>query len=62
VHTEGTPFTSARRSEAPPVRDDGRMDVAELAMPQQGGPSPFGDDQEFPLPPDNLTYNPPAKD
>ncbi|MEU4237975.1 succinate dehydrogenase/fumarate reductase iron-sulfur subunit [Actinoplanes sp. NPDC026619] len=62
VHTQGTPFTSARRAEAAAVRDDGRMDVAELALPQQGGPSPFGDDQEFPLPPGQLNYDPPAKD
>jgi succinate dehydrogenase / fumarate reductase iron-sulfur subunit len=62
VHTAGTPFTSARQGEGPPVRDDGRMDVAELALPHQGGPSPFGDDQEFPLPTENLTYNPPASD
>ncbi|GIM90289.1 succinate dehydrogenase/fumarate reductase iron-sulfur subunit [Paractinoplanes toevensis] len=56
----GTPFSSARPSEAAPVRDDGRMDVAELALPQQGGPSPFGDDQELPLPPGEIVYNHPA--
>ncbi|GAA2658088.1 succinate dehydrogenase/fumarate reductase iron-sulfur subunit [Paractinoplanes durhamensis] len=61
VHTEGTPFTSGRRGEGAPVRDDGRMDVAELALPTQGGPSPFGD-QEFPLPPGHLNYDPPAHD
>src|SRR5689334_1934601 len=47
----GTPFSSARSPEAPPIRDDGKMDVAELVLPHQGGPSPFGDDQEFPLGP-----------
>jgi succinate dehydrogenase / fumarate reductase iron-sulfur subunit len=36
------------------------MDVAELALPHQGGPSPFGDDQSFPLAPGHFTYNPPA--
>nr|WP_296069654.1 succinate dehydrogenase/fumarate reductase iron-sulfur subunit [uncultured Actinoplanes sp.] len=55
----GTPFSSARQPEAPPIREDGLMDVAELALPHQGGPSPFGD-QEFPLPPGEITYNPPA--
>jgi succinate dehydrogenase / fumarate reductase iron-sulfur subunit len=55
----GTPFSSARPPEAPPVRDDGRMDVAELALPHQGGPSPFGD-QEFPLPPGHVVYHHPA--
>jgi succinate dehydrogenase / fumarate reductase iron-sulfur subunit len=58
----GTPFSSARGPEAPPTRDDGRMDVAELALPQQGGPSPFGDDQEFPLDSAHLVYNHPAPD
>ncbi|WP_433297928.1 succinate dehydrogenase/fumarate reductase iron-sulfur subunit [Actinoplanes sp. CA-030573] len=58
----GTPFASARGPEAPPIRADGKMDVAELAMPHQGGPSPFGDDQEFPLDPDHLVYNHPASD
>ncbi|WP_433370355.1 succinate dehydrogenase/fumarate reductase iron-sulfur subunit [Actinoplanes sp. CA-142083] len=60
VHTPGTPFTTARPAEAPPIRDDGRMDVAELALPHQGGPSPFGDDQEFPL--KDITYTPPASE
>jgi succinate dehydrogenase / fumarate reductase iron-sulfur subunit len=55
----GTPFSSARPPEAPPIREDGLMDVAELALPHQGGPSPFGE-QEFPLPQGELTYNPPA--
>ncbi|GIF24547.1 succinate dehydrogenase / fumarate reductase iron-sulfur subunit [Actinoplanes tereljensis] len=59
VHTAGTPFTQARPAEGARVRDDGRMDVAELALPTQGGPSPFGDDQEFPLPLDHLNYTPP---
>jgi succinate dehydrogenase / fumarate reductase iron-sulfur subunit len=35
------------------------MDVSELLMPHQGGPSPFGDDQTFPLPPGHLVYNHP---
>ncbi|MET0520538.1 MAG: succinate dehydrogenase/fumarate reductase iron-sulfur subunit [Jiangellaceae bacterium] len=58
----GTPFSSARAPEGPPVREDGRMDVAELLLPHQGGPSPFGDDQTFPLDKDHLTYNHPASD
>ena len=58
----GTPFSSARQPEGPPVRSDGRMDVAELALPHQGGPSPFGDDQTFPLSADNLVYNHPTSD
>ena len=56
----GTPFSSARMPEAPPVGPDGKMDVAELLAPHQGGPSPFGDEQEFPLPRDQVIYNHPA--
>ena len=56
----GTPFSSARAPEAPPVRDDGKMDVTELTMPYQGGPSPFGDDLAFPLPPGKFVYNQPS--
>jgi succinate dehydrogenase / fumarate reductase iron-sulfur subunit len=55
-------FSSARQPEAPAVRSDGKMDVAELAMPHQGGPSPFGDDQSFPMEPDHLTYHHPSTD
>jgi succinate dehydrogenase / fumarate reductase iron-sulfur subunit len=58
----GTPFSSARQPEAPAVRDDGMMDVSELLMPHQGGPSPFGDDQTFPLPAGQMVYNHPAHD
>ena len=60
VHTSGTPFAGPRRGAGPAVGPDGRLDVSELAAPNQGGPSPFGDEQEFPLPLDELTYNPPA--
>src|SRR3712207_414380 len=46
----GTPFSSARPPEAPAVGPDGKLDVAELLAQRQGGPSPFGDEQTFPLP------------
>ncbi|MGA5301668.1 succinate dehydrogenase/fumarate reductase iron-sulfur subunit [Nucisporomicrobium flavum] len=42
---------------APALNPDGRLDVAELLAERPGGPSPFGDDQQFPLP--NVTYNHP---
>jgi hypothetical protein len=48
-----------REESAPPkgVRvKDGRLAVSELAADRAGGPSPFGDDQEFPLPVENLRY------
>jgi len=60
VHTAGTPFTGPRRGAPPPLGPDGRLDVSELAASHQGGPSPFGDEQEFPLPANELTYNAPA--
>jgi succinate dehydrogenase / fumarate reductase iron-sulfur subunit len=61
VQTPGTPFTSARLGEGPSVNDDGHLDVSELAATHQGGPSPFGDDQEFPLPAGGITYVQPTK-
>ena len=56
----GTPFSSARRPEGPSVGPDGRLDISELSAPHQGGPSPFGDEQTFPLPPGEFVYNHPA--
>ncbi|GAB2628091.1 succinate dehydrogenase/fumarate reductase iron-sulfur subunit [Paractinoplanes abujensis] len=55
---KGAPFTTNRLPEAPPVREDGKMDVTEVTLPVQGGPSPFGD-QEFPLPLDQISYHKP---
>ncbi|HEY0536317.1 MAG TPA: succinate dehydrogenase/fumarate reductase iron-sulfur subunit [Actinoplanes sp.] len=60
VHTSGTPFTSARQGESPAVNDDGRLDVSELAATHQGGPSPFGDENEFPLAAGRFTYTQPS--
>jgi succinate dehydrogenase / fumarate reductase iron-sulfur subunit len=56
----GTPFSSSRQPEVAAVGPDGKLDVSELAAPQQGGPSPFGDDQTFPLPADDIVYNNPT--
>jgi succinate dehydrogenase / fumarate reductase iron-sulfur subunit len=56
----GTPFSSRRPSVAPALGPDGRLDVAELLSHQSGGPSPFGDDQTFPLPPERVVYNHPS--
>jgi hypothetical protein len=41
-----------------PLREDGRLDVSELVADRAAAPSPFGDDQTFPLPVDQLTYTP----
>jgi succinate dehydrogenase / fumarate reductase iron-sulfur subunit len=57
-----TPFSSARMPEAPPVGDDGKLDVAELLSQRAGGPSPFGDEQQFPLPEGGITYLHPESD
>jgi succinate dehydrogenase / fumarate reductase iron-sulfur subunit len=58
----GTPFSSSRQPTEPAIGPDGKLDVSELAAPHQGGPSPFGDDQTFPLPADGVVYNHPAPD
>jgi succinate dehydrogenase / fumarate reductase iron-sulfur subunit len=57
-----TNFSAVRMPEGPHVREDGRMDVSEISLPTQGGPSPFGDDVSFPLPSDQVTYHHPARD
>ena len=36
----------------------GHLNVSELISDRAAAPSPFGDDQTFPLPVDNLTYIP----
>jgi hypothetical protein len=45
-----------RKSE--PVDAKGHLDVSELLADRAAAPSPFGDDQTFPLPVDSLTYIP----
>jgi succinate dehydrogenase / fumarate reductase iron-sulfur subunit len=57
-----TPFSSARMPEGPPVGDDGKLDVAELLSQRAGGPSPFGDEQQFPLAEGGITYLHPESD
>jgi succinate dehydrogenase / fumarate reductase iron-sulfur subunit len=56
----GTPFSSSRTPVAPHLGDDGKLDVAELLSARAGGPSPFGDEQSFPLANETITYNHPA--
>jgi succinate dehydrogenase / fumarate reductase iron-sulfur subunit len=55
----GLGSAGARPPEGPPLNVDGRLDIAEFTAPQAGGPSPFGDDQEFPLPENGTTYRHP---
>ena len=40
-----------------PIKD-GHLPVSELIADRPAAPSPFGDDQEFPLPVERLTYTP----
>src|ERR1700761_7661372 len=54
-----TPFSSARPPAPPDLGEDGKLDVAELLSARAGGPSPFGDEQEFPLPTTEISYNHP---
>ncbi|AGZ46019.1 succinate dehydrogenase/fumarate reductase iron-sulfur subunit [Actinoplanes friuliensis] len=58
----GLSTSGARLPEPPAVNADGRLDVAELLSHQAGGPSPFGDDQEFPLPTGHIAYQHPEPD
>ncbi|GAB1644720.1 hypothetical protein [Krasilnikovia sp. MM14-A1259] len=55
----GTPATGDRasgsRAQTP---KDGYLTVSELVSDRPAAPSPFGDDQTFPLPVERLTYAP----
>ena len=48
----------ARRERS--VVPDGNLPVSEFAAEVQGGLSPFGEDVEFPLPPDKVAYRHPS--
>ena len=58
----GAIFSSRRPPLGPEVGPDGRVDVSELISGRPGGPSPFGDEQVFPLPTDRISYHHPAGD
>jgi hypothetical protein len=51
----GTELDADRTTRARPVKP-GHLTVAELVSDRAAAPSPFGDDQEFPLPVEELTY------
>ncbi len=42
------------------VVPDGRLPISEFAAEVQGGLSPFGEDLEFPLPTDRISYRHPG--
>jgi len=53
------PGTEVRAGEASRARSpkDGHLPVAELTSDRAAAPSPFGDDQTFPLPVEALNYS-----
>ena len=55
-----TPFSSSRPPAGPDLGQDGKLDVAELLSARAAAPSPFGDEQEFPLPTAEISYNHPV--
>jgi hypothetical protein len=46
---------------AEPAESKGAHVVSELVSERPAAPSPFGDDQTFPLPVDRLNYIPPTQ-
>ena len=50
--------TESRGHEAGPIMGDGKLPVSEILADRAAAPSPFGDDQTFPLPVEQLTYTP----
>ena len=52
------PTTARRDGAAEKAAAKGHLPVSELVADRAAAPSPFGDDQAFPLPNDRLTYIP----
>jgi hypothetical protein len=50
--------TEFAAAEPGPKGPDGQLVVSELVADRAAAPSPFGDDQTFPLPVEDLTYTP----
>ena len=48
----------AAERQTQPVSMDGHLAVSELISDRPAAPSPFGDDQTFPLPVEQLSYIP----
>ncbi|GAA2491851.1 hypothetical protein GCM10010434_039900 [Winogradskya humida] len=62
----GRAFSSAQ-GESPvaaekkkPAFKEGHLEVSEIFSDRAAAPSPFGDDQTFPMPVDRVTYKPPV--
>jgi succinate dehydrogenase / fumarate reductase iron-sulfur subunit len=55
----GTPDAQSSHAPLPqaaPVGPDGKLPLTELTLDRAAASSPYGDDLEFPLPPENLSY------
>ncbi|MGE5827828.1 MAG: succinate dehydrogenase/fumarate reductase iron-sulfur subunit [Micromonosporaceae bacterium] len=53
--------SSNPEGQEPELGPDGRLPLTELTFDRAGAASPFGDNVEFPLPPESLPYRPPAE-
>ena len=56
--TEDDATESRGHDAGPRSPKDGHLPVSELVADRAAAPSPFGDDQTFPLPVEELTYTP----
>jgi hypothetical protein len=56
--TQDDATESRGHAPGPKASKDGHLPVSELVADRAAAPSPFGDDQTFPLPVDDLTYTP----
>jgi len=56
--TQDDSTESRGHAPGPISAEDGRLPVSELVADRAAAPSPFGDDQTFPLPVEDLTYTP----
>jgi len=50
----------APAGQGPALGPDGKLPITEFTLDRSGAASPFGDDQEFPLPVDDLNYQHPT--
>jgi len=57
---DGSVAPRSRREQGGKTVRDGHLPVTELLSDRPGAPSPFGDDQTFPLPPSALVYRHPT--
>jgi succinate dehydrogenase / fumarate reductase iron-sulfur subunit len=57
---KGTPAASGDSEPKGYVVREGHLPVTEFLADRAGAPSPFGDDQTFPLPPSALVYRHPT--